>query len=87
VASYSLGELSTPRLRYSAVEELWAYTGDVLIIVEPGSPEGNRTIMDIRNMFVNSNGGQSQAELVLGRVPTTLTTPAHIVSPVCLSTL
>ena len=48
VAAYVLCELSGAAERARAVEALWARTGSVLILVEPGTPSGYGSILDAR---------------------------------------
>jgi len=48
VSSYALGELLTPAERITAVRQLWALTSDVLVLIEPGTPQGSRTVREMR---------------------------------------
>jgi ribosomal protein RSM22 (predicted rRNA methylase) len=48
VAAYVLGELAGQAERTRAVQELWARTGSLLVLVEPGTPSGYGTILDAR---------------------------------------
>lgn len=48
VASYALGELLTPSERVTVVRQLWALTSDVLVLIEPGTPQGSRTVRESR---------------------------------------
>lgn len=48
VAAYVLGELAGKAERARYVEALWARTGSMLVLVEPGTPSGYATILDAR---------------------------------------
>ena len=51
VASYILNELD-PRIQAAAAEKLWASAGELLLIVEPGTPEGYGTICRARDALL-----------------------------------
>lgn len=51
VASYLLGELE-PNLRFSLVQRLWQLKPAVLLLVEPGTPDGFSTIRTLRSRLV-----------------------------------
>lgn len=55
IASYALGELP-PTDREATVLRLWAHTGTALIIVEPGTPRGFRTVLDARSTLLDAGG-------------------------------
>ncbi|WP_026871664.1 small ribosomal subunit Rsm22 family protein [Inquilinus limosus] len=55
ILSYVLDELAPDR-RGALVDGLWAATGDVLLIVEPGTPAGYRRILDARDRLIASGG-------------------------------
>ncbi|KAG0603642.1 hypothetical protein M758_10G109700 [Ceratodon purpureus] len=48
VSSYALGELLTPAERITAVRQLWALTSDVLVLIEPGTPQGSSIVREMR---------------------------------------
>jgi ribosomal protein RSM22 (predicted rRNA methylase) len=48
VSSYALGELSTLAERVTAVRQLWALTRDVLVLIEPGTPQGSSIVREMR---------------------------------------
>lgn len=48
VSSYALGELVTPAERITAVRQLWALTSDVLVLIEPGTPQGSSIVREMR---------------------------------------
>ncbi|KAG6555233.1 hypothetical protein Mapa_003274 [Marchantia paleacea] len=49
IASYTLGELPTRDDRISVARQLWSYTGDILVLIEPGTPQGSAIIREIRS--------------------------------------
>lgn len=49
--AYVLSEL-TPEIRDRLVDDLWALTGDVLLLVEPGTPKGWERIMAARSRLL-----------------------------------
>jgi hypothetical protein len=46
--SYALGELVTRDERISTVRQLWSLTGDLLVLIEPGTPEGSSLVREMR---------------------------------------
>jgi ribosomal protein RSM22 (predicted rRNA methylase) len=55
VASYSLTEIQQPALE-RVLEELWRLAATLLVIVEPGTPDGFRRILSCRDMLVSAGG-------------------------------
>ena len=55
IASYSLNELSETDRR-SALEKLWACTGQLLVIVEPGTPIAFSQIRAARDVLIGQGG-------------------------------
>jgi ribosomal protein RSM22 (predicted rRNA methylase) len=51
--AYVLDELAPDR-RAPLVERLWSLTGDMLLIVEPGTPAGWRRILEARTQLLNA---------------------------------
>lgn len=49
IASYVLGEIPSLKDRITLVRQLWDLTGDVLVLVEPGTPEGSNIISQVRS--------------------------------------
>ncbi|KAL2641800.1 hypothetical protein R1flu_009387 [Riccia fluitans] len=49
IASYTLGELPSLDDRVGLARQLWSYTGDILVLIEPGTPQGAATIREIRS--------------------------------------
>ncbi len=55
VASYSLGEVQDPVERKEVVKLLWSLVADdggVLVLIEPGTPVGFKTINDARTLVL-----------------------------------
>jgi ribosomal protein RSM22 (predicted rRNA methylase) len=51
VLAYVLGELA-PALRAPLIGQLWNLARDVLVVVEPGTPEGWRRILGVRDQLI-----------------------------------
>ncbi|KAF3434220.1 hypothetical protein FNV43_RR25323 [Rhamnella rubrinervis] len=49
IASYVLGEIPSLKDRVTIVRQLWDLTQDVLVLVEPGTPEGSNIISQMRS--------------------------------------
>ncbi|OWM85187.1 methyltransferase-like protein 17, mitochondrial [Punica granatum] len=49
IASYVLGEIPSLQDRITIVRQLWDLTGDVLVLVEPGTPHGSKIISQMRS--------------------------------------
>ncbi|XP_044465187.1 methyltransferase-like protein 17, mitochondrial [Mangifera indica] len=49
IASYVLGEIPSLKDRITIVRQLWDLTGDVLVLVEPGTPQGSSIISQMRS--------------------------------------
>ncbi|XP_076907037.1 rsm22-cox11 tandem protein 2, mitochondrial-like [Bidens hawaiensis] len=49
IASYVLGEIPSFKDRITIVRQLWELTGDVLVLVEPGTPHGSDIISQVRS--------------------------------------
>ncbi|CAA7391905.1 unnamed protein product [Spirodela intermedia] len=49
IASYVLGEIPSLSDRITLVRQLWSLTKDVLILVEPGTPQGSKIICQMRS--------------------------------------
>lgn len=52
VAAYVLGEIRDDKARQRLVEELWARTGEVLVLIEPGTPVGTERILAARHQVI-----------------------------------
>jgi len=48
ISSYALGELVTRDERISTVRQLWSLTRDLLVLIEPGTPEGSSLVREMR---------------------------------------
>jgi ribosomal protein RSM22 (predicted rRNA methylase) len=55
ILSYVLDELAPDR-RGVLVDGLWAATGGLLLVVEPGTPAGYRRILDVRDRLIAAGG-------------------------------
>ncbi len=56
MASYSLGEIQDPVERKDVVKQLWSLVDDdggVLVLIEPGTPIGFKTINDARTLLLD----------------------------------
>ncbi|KAL9406643.1 hypothetical protein Peur_003615 [Populus x canadensis] len=49
IASYVLGEIPSLKDRITIVRQLWELTGDVLVLIEPGTPHGFGIISQMRS--------------------------------------
>lgn len=49
IASYVLGEIPSLKDRITIVRQLWDLTQDVLVLVEPGTPQGSSIISQMRS--------------------------------------
>lgn len=49
IASYVLGEIPSLQDRITIVRQLWNLTHDVLVLVEPGTPQGSNIISQVRS--------------------------------------
>nr|GMD01543.1 rsm22-cox11 tandem protein 2, mitochondrial-like [Ipomoea batatas] len=49
IASYVLGEIPSLKDRITVVRQLWELTGDILVLVEPGTPQGSNIISQVRS--------------------------------------
>ncbi|MFZ5672307.1 MAG: small ribosomal subunit Rsm22 family protein [Pseudomonadota bacterium] len=49
--AYVLSELS-PEARARLIDDLWALTGDILLVVEPGTPKGWERILAVRDRLI-----------------------------------
>ncbi|KAL0446506.1 UNVERIFIED_CONTAM: Rsm22-cox11 tandem protein 1, mitochondrial, partial [Sesamum latifolium] len=49
IASYVLGEIPSLKDRITLVRQLWDLTEDILVLVEPGTPQGSNIISQMRS--------------------------------------
>lgn len=76
VASYSLGEIQDPVLRAEEVKRLWSVVdrGGLLVLIEPGTPVGFKTILDARSALLAAASSKRAA----GKSPRE---PCHVIAP------
>ncbi|KAL8170715.1 hypothetical protein V2J09_022519 [Rumex salicifolius] len=49
IASYVLGEIPLLKDRITIVRQLWEFSKDILVLVEPGTPQGSKIISQMRS--------------------------------------
>lgn len=54
-AGYVLNELNA-RARAAVVDKLWAACSGMLVIIEPGTPEGSAVVQDVRDQLLEKGG-------------------------------
>ncbi|CAN4127157.1 unnamed protein product [Withania somnifera] len=85
IASYVLGEIPSLKDRITVVRQLWELTGDVLVLVEPGTPQGSNIISQMRSHILWMEKRRSRKlEDVYGKESKALTmvkNGAYIVAP------
>ncbi|KAK4338533.1 hypothetical protein RND71_043020 [Anisodus tanguticus] len=85
IASYVLGEIPSLKDRITVVRQLWELTGDVLVLVEPGTPQGSNIISQMRSHILWMEKRRSRKlEDASNKDSTALTTlknGAYIVAP------
>ncbi|XP_073001350.1 uncharacterized protein [Typha latifolia] len=52
ISSYALGEIPSLSDRITIVRQLWDLTGDVLVLLEPGTPHGSKIICQMRSYLL-----------------------------------
>lgn len=52
ISSYALGEIPSLNDRITIVRQLWDLTGDVLVLLEPGTPQGAKIISQMRSYIL-----------------------------------
>ncbi|KNC48832.1 methyltransferase type 12 [Thecamonas trahens ATCC 50062] len=57
LASYVLCDLPSDNLLAPTIDQLWAAAGKVLVVVEPGTPQGYARIMAVRDTVIASGSG------------------------------
>lgn len=85
IASYVLGEIPSLKDRITLVRQLWDLTGDILVLVEPGTPQGSKIINQMRSHVLwmenrRTRKLQNAAKKTSGDLMT-LKTGAFIVAP------
>ncbi|KAJ8555911.1 hypothetical protein K7X08_013407 [Anisodus acutangulus] len=85
IASYVLGEIPSLKDRITVVRQLWELTGDVLVLVEPGTPQGSNIISQMRSHILWMEKRRSRkledASGKDSKALTTLKNGAYIVAP------
>ncbi|KAG9128637.1 hypothetical protein Leryth_017113 [Lithospermum erythrorhizon] len=85
IASYVLGEIPSFKDRISIVRQLWDLTQDVLVLVEPGTPQGSKIISHMRSHILWMEKRRSRkVEIALSKASKDLMTMksgAFIVAP------
>ncbi|KAJ0049233.1 hypothetical protein Pint_14862 [Pistacia integerrima] len=93
IASYVLGEIPSLKDRITIVRQLWDLTGDVLVLVEPGTPQGFSIISQMRSHILwmeKRKSRKSEARKSKGvnnknsNEVATLRSGVHIVAPVSM---
>ncbi|KAI9229601.1 MAG: mitochondrial small ribosomal subunit Rsm22-domain-containing protein, partial [Piptocephalis tieghemiana] len=81
IASYVLGEMVDASAREATLKELWNRTGDVLVLVERGTPEGFRILESMRSTLLalengkGEEGGERKGAHIVGPCPHERTCP------------
>ncbi|PIN07773.1 Mitochondrial/chloroplast ribosome small subunit component [Handroanthus impetiginosus] len=85
IASYVLGEIPSLKDRITLVRQLWNLTGDILVLVEPGTPQGSNIISQMRSHILWMENRRSRklqnAASKDSKDLMTLNTGAFIVAP------
>src|ERR1700742_465240 len=55
MSAFTLGDTPSEALRRSALESLWNQTGDVLVLIERGTPVGFQIIAQAREWILETN--------------------------------
>ncbi|KAG2203927.1 hypothetical protein INT47_007510 [Mucor saturninus] len=59
VSSFTLGDISSAALQKSTVEQLWAQTGDILVLIDRGTPIGFSNIARARQWILDLEGSDA----------------------------
>lgn len=59
VSSFTLGDISSAALQKSTVEQLWAQTGDILVLIDRGTPIGFSNIARARQWILDLEGSEA----------------------------
>lgn len=87
ISSYALGELLAPAERITAVRQLWALTSDVLVLIEPGTPQGSTIVREMRAHILHMEkkklrrSAESGQQEELGSTETETARGAFVVAP------
>ncbi|KAH6790686.1 copper ion binding / methyltransferase [Perilla frutescens var. frutescens] len=85
IASYVLGEIPSLKDRITLVRQLWDLTGDILVLVEPGTPQGSKVISQMRSHILWMENRRTRKLLHTAKKTSTdlmtLKTGAFVVAP------
>ncbi|KAL1568855.1 5-oxoprolinase (ATP-hydrolyzing) [Salvia divinorum] len=85
IASYVLGEIPSLKDRITLVRQLWDLTEDILVLVEPGTPQGSKIITQMRSHILWMDNRRTRklqnAAKKASKDIMTLKTGAFIVAP------
>lgn len=85
IASYVLGEIPSLKDRITIVRQLWELTGDILVLLEPGTPEGSHIISQMRShiLWMEKRKSRKRKEPSEGALedPATSRNGAFIIAP------
>jgi ribosomal protein RSM22 (predicted rRNA methylase) len=74
LSAFTLGDTPSEALRRSTLQSLWDQTGDVLVLIERGTPVGFRIIAQAREWILENNSDVQPQNV-------------HVVAPVSISSL
>ncbi|KAI8820468.1 mitochondrial small ribosomal subunit Rsm22-domain-containing protein [Fimicolochytrium jonesii] len=80
ISAYALEEIATDPLRKQTIQSLWDRTGDVLVLIDRGTPEGFNRIVEARSMILDQENGTNTMETYL-KPSDSPSDGAHIVAP------
>ncbi|KAL3645525.1 hypothetical protein CASFOL_010705 [Castilleja foliolosa] len=86
IASYVLGEIPSLKDRITLVRQLWDLTGDILVLVEPGTPQGSNIISQMRShiLWMEKRNAGSKSQNTANKASKdlmTLETGSFVVAP------
>ncbi|GFP89323.1 methyltransferase-like protein 17 mitochondrial [Phtheirospermum japonicum] len=86
IASYVLGEIPSLKDRITLVRQLWDFTGDILVLVEPGTPQGSNIISQMRShiLWMEKRNAGSKSQNTANKASKdlmTLETGSFVVAP------
>ncbi|KAI7905856.1 mitochondrial small ribosomal subunit Rsm22-domain-containing protein [Cokeromyces recurvatus] len=59
ISAFTLGDIESTALQKSTLEQLWAQTGDVLVLIERGTPIGFTNIARARQWILDAEGSNA----------------------------
>ncbi|CAO3685991.1 unnamed protein product [Umbelopsis ramanniana] len=69
LSAFTLGDTTSEALRKSSLQSLWDQTGDVLVLIERGTPVGFRIIAQAREWILDNNKEDEQTAHVVAPCP------------------